>query len=466
MNLDLYKKIYLIGVGGIGMSALARYFNAKGKSVFGYDKVKSDLCITLQKEGIQIDYEDSALDIPQEIIRSKVSETLVIYTPAIPEENQIFKFFINKEFNIFKRAEVLGMISKKVFTIAIAGTHGKTTTSTMLAHILYQSGYEVTAFLGGISRNYNTNLLLADKANMLIVEADEFDRSFLQIHADIAVITSVGIDHFDVYKDKRDLDLAFIQFVSQIKDKGLLLVEESIDIDFPKYSSIKKINYSVVKKADYFAENIRVKDARMVFDIMISDKIERFSTQKIRKNIELHMPGVHNVSNAVAATVVAFNLGLTFNDIVNGIVTFKGVNRRFDKLIDTKELVYIDDYAHHPEEVSATICTTKKLYPLREILVVFQPHLYSRTKKLAKDFALSLQGADDLVLLDIYPAREKPISGINSQMLLDLCDNQKKELCSKDELLFVLERKSIDVLLTLGAGDIGSLVQPIKHMLN
>jgi len=465
MNLDLYKKIYLIGVGGIGMSALARYFNAKGKSVFGYDKVKSDLCIKLQKEGIQIDYEDSELDIPQEIIRGKVSETLVIYTPAIPEENQIFKFFINKEFKIFKRAEVLGMISKKVFTIAIAGTHGKTTTSTMLAHILHQSGYEVTAFLGGISRNYNTNLLLADKANMLIIEADEFDRSFLQIHADIAVITSVGTDHFDVYKDKRDLDLAFIQFVSQIKDKGLFLVEESIDIDFPKFSSIKKNNYSVVKKADYFAENIRVKDARMVFDIIISDK-EGGANQKTIKDIELQMPGVHNVSNALAAAVVAFNLGLTFNDIVNGIVTFKGINRRFDKLIDTKELVYIDDYAHHPEEVSATICTTKQLYPLREILVVFQPHLYSRTKNLAKDFALSLQGADDLVLLDIYPAREKPISGINSQMLLDLCDNQKKELCSKDELLFVLERKSIDVLLTLGAGDIGSLVQPIKHMLN
>ncbi len=465
MNLELYKKIYLIGIGGIGMSALARYFNAKEKSVFGYDKVKSDLCIKLQNEGIQIDYIDSALNISQEIIKGKVSETLVIYTPAISEENQIFKFFIDNDYNIFKRAEILGMISKKVFTIAIAGTHGKTTTSTMLAHILHRSGYQVTAFLGGISRNYNTNLLLADKAKMLIVEADEFDRSFLEINADIAVITSVDTDHFDVYKDKRDLDLAFKQFVSQIKNKGLLLIEESIDIDFSKYSSIKKINYSVVNKADYFVENIIVKDARMVFDIMVLDKIDGVS-QKISKDIELQMPGLHNVSNAVAAAVVALNLGLSFNDIVNGLVTFKGINRRFDKLIDTKELVYIDDYAHHPEEVSATICTTKQLYPLRELLVVFQPHLYSRTKNLAKDFALSLQGADDLVLLDIYPAREKPISGVNSQMLLDLCDNQKKELCSKDELLFVLERKRIDVLLTLGAGDIGSLVQPIKHMLN
>ena len=465
MNLELYKKIYLIGIGGIGMSALARYFNAKEKSVFGYDKVKSDLCIKLQNEGIQIDYIDSALNISQEIIKGKVSETLVIYTPAISEENQIFKFFIDKDYNIFKRAEVLGMISKKVFTIAIAGTHGKTTTSTMLAHILHRSGYQVTAFLGGISRNYNTNLLLADKAKMLIVEADEFDRSFLEINADIAVITSVDTDHFDVYKDKRDLDLAFKQFVSQIKNKGLLLIEESIDIDFSKYSSIKKINYSVVNNADYFVENIIVKDARMVFDIMVLDKIDGVS-QKIINNIELQMPGLHNVSNAVAAAVVALNLGLSFNDIVNGLVTFKGINRRFDKLIDTKELVYIDDYAHHPEEVSATICTTKQLYPLRELLVVFQPHLYSRTKNLAKDFALSLQGADDLVLLDIYPAREKPISGVNSQMLLDLCDNQKKELCSKDELLFVLERKRIDVLLTLGAGDIGALVQPIKHLLN
>ena len=271
------------------MSALARYFNAKEKSVFGYDKVKSDLCIKLQNEGIQIDYIDSALNISQEIIKGKVSETLVIYTPAISEENQIFKFFIDKDYNIFKRAEVLGMISKKVFTIAIAGTHGKTTTSTMLAHILHRSGYQVTAFLGGISRNYNTNLLLADKAKMLIVEADEFDRSFLEINADIAVITSVDTDHFDVYKDKRDLDLAFKQFVSQIKNKGLLLIEESIDIDFSKYSSIKKINYSVVNKADYFVENIIVKDARMVFDIMVLDKIEGVS-QKISKDIELQMP--------------------------------------------------------------------------------------------------------------------------------------------------------------------------------
>ncbi len=466
MNLDLYKQIYLVGIGGIGMSALARYFNAKGKRVFGYDKLKSDLCIELQNEGINIHYTDSVSCIPDFIKDSEYNTTLVIFTPAIPIDNQVLKFFRIKGFDIFKRAEILGMISKQSFTIAVAGTHGKTTTSTMLAHILQQSGRETTAFLGGISRNYNTNFLLAKQGNILIVEADEFDRSFLQIHADIAIITSVAADHLDIYKDKDDLDLAFIQFASQVKEKGLLLVEESIAIDFSTPEGGVKFSYSAKNKADYFVENIRFQDGRMVFDMLALDNMKAIVAKKMRKDIELQMPGIHNVSNAVAASVVAYYLGLSCNDVAEGLATFKGINRRFDKLIDTEELVYIDDYAHHPEEVSATICATKQLYPLRELIVVFQPHLFSRTKDLANEFAISLEGADDLVLLDIYPARENPISGINSQMLLDLCNNPKKELCSKEELLLVLENKDIDVLLTLGAGDIGSLVQPIKHMLN
>ncbi len=464
MSLDLYKHIYLIGVGGIGMSALARYFNAKGKRVYGYDKVRSDLCVELENEGIAIHYNDKLSAIPDLIKDSRDADTLVVYTPAIPNDSQILLFFLNKGLKVLKRAEVLGLISKKSFTVAVAGTHGKTTTSTMLAHILQQAGKGNTAFLGGISRNYNTNLLLAEENNILIIEADEFDRSFLQFYPDVAIITSVDADHLDIYEDEKDLQLAFMQFASQVKE--LLLVEESIALDFVVADNLRTITYSTKSKADYFAENIRVQDGKMIFDMkglaINSDVI----LEKKQKDIELQMPGEHNINNAIAASAVAAYLGLSYRKIRDGLATFKGVNRRFEKHIETDQMVYIDDYAHHPEEVSATIDTTKQLYPLRELIVVFQPHLFSRTKDFATEFAISLQGADDLVLLDIYPAREEPISGVNSQMLLDLCDNPKKELCKKEELLSVLERKDIDVLLTLGAGDIGSLAQPIKHMLN
>jgi len=358
------------------------------------------------------------------------------------------------------------MISRRSFTIAVAGTHGKTTTSTILAHILQKSGKETTAFLGGISRNYNTNLLLADKGEILIVEADEYDRSFLQIHADIAVITSVDADHLDIYKNEEDLHKAFIQFTSQIKQNGLLLVEDSIDIDFPQPVKGEKLTYSAKNKADYYAEDIKIKDGKMLFNMIAIDIISGMSYKLKQENLELQLPGIHNVSNSLAASAVACYLGLSFHDIAEGLSSFKGINRRFDKHIDTKELVYIDDYAHHPYEVSATIDATKQLYPSRDLTVVFQPHLYSRTQDFASEFAVSLSKADDLVLLDIYPAREEPIIDVNSEMLLHLCNNPKQEVCSKQELLSVLKGKNIDVLLTLGAGDIGDLVEPIKHMLN
>jgi UDP-N-acetylmuramate--alanine ligase len=466
MNLDLYKHIYLIGVGGIGMSALARYFNAKEKTVCGYDKVKSDLCIELENEGVNIHYTDDVNDIPKSISTASYSDILVIYTPAVSSENKVLSFFTEKGFKIYKRAEVLGMISKQSFTIAVAGTHGKTTTSTMLAHILQKAGKETTAFLGGISRNYKTNLLLADKGNILIVEADEYDRSFLQLYTDIAIITSVDADHLDIYENEADLHQAFIQFASQIKQKGLLLVEESIDIDFPVPEGGAKLSYSAEKKADYFAENVKVKDGKMQFDLIALDIMPGMSYEKKQEDLELSLPGVHNVSNSVAASAVACYLGLSCDNISEGLSTFKGINRRFDKHIDTDKIVFIDDYAHHPQEVSATIDATKQLYPKRDLTVVFQPHLYSRTQDFATEFAASLVKADDLVLLDIYPARELSIAGVDSEMLLDLCSNSKKEVCSKQELLAVLGNKELDVLLTLGAGDIGTLVEPIKHMLN
>lgn len=466
MNLDLYKHIYLIGVGGIGMSALARYFNSKGKMVYGYDKVKSELCIELETEGINIHYSDDVYEIPEPIKNAGFNDILVIYTPAISSENKELSFFTNKGFKVYKRAEVLGMISKQSFTIAVAGTHGKTTTSTILAHILKQGGKESTAFLGGISRNYNTNLLLADKGNILIVEADEYDRSFLQLHADIAIITSVDADHLDVYENKEDLEKAFVQFATQIKQKGLLLVEESVSIDFPVPEDGAKLTYSATKNADYYAENIKVKDGKMNFDLKALDIMPGMSYEQKQEGLEFILPGIHNVSNSIAASAVSCYLGLGCKDIAKGLATFKGINRRFDVHLSTSKVAYVDDYAHHPEEVSATIGAAKQLFPQRDLTVVFQPHLFSRTQDFANEFASSLVGANDLILLDIYPAREKPITGVDSQMLLALCTNPIKEVCSKEELLAVLKNKELDVLLTLGAGDIGTLVEPIKHLLN
>ena len=466
MNLDLYKHIYLIGVGGIGMSALARYFNSKRKMVCGYDKVKSELCIELETEGINIHYSDDVHEIPEPIKNAGFNDILVIYTPAISSENKVLSFFTNKGFKVYKRAEVLGMISKQSFTIAVAGTHGKTTTSTILAHILKQAGKDSTAFLGGISRNYNTNLLLADKGNILIVEADEYDRSFLQLHADIAIITSVDADHLDVYENKEDLEKAFVQFATQIKQKGLLLVEESVSIDFPVPEDGAKLTYSATKNADYYAENIKVKDGKMNFDLKALDIMPGMSYEQKQEGLEFILPGIHNVSNSIAASAVSCYLGLGCKDIASGLATFKGINRRFDVHLSTSKIAYVDDYAHHPEEVSATIGAAKQLFPQRDLTVVFQPHLFSRTQDFANEFASSLVGANDLILLDIYPAREKPITGVDSQMLLDLCTNPIKEVCSKEELLAVLKNKELDVLLTLGAGDIGTLVEPIKHLLN
>ena len=465
MKLDLYKKIYLIGIGGIGMSALARYFISKGNKVFGYDRNKSDLCIELESEGVNIYYNDNVTSIPNNIL-SSIDKTLVIYTPAISSENQILSYFKIKKSNIFKRADILGFISSKAFTIAVSGTHGKTTISTMISHILRKGNKNITAFLGGISRNYKTNFLIAEKEDFLILEADEYDKSFLQISPDIAIITSVSPDHLDIYKSETDLQIAFLQFASQVKPGGLLLVEKSIELDFPTPEMGMKLTYSSDVKADYFAHNIRVKNGITFFDMIVSYFDKDIKYNQDRKNIQSHMPGLHNVSNAIAASAVACYLGLSLYDVEVGLNTFLGIIRRFDKHIETDKIVYIDDYAHHPEEVSATIDATKQLYPARELIVVFQPHLFSRTKDFANEFALSLKGADDLLILDIYPAREEPIAGVNSKMLLDLCNNTRKEICTKDNLISVLEKKKIDILLTLGAGDISNLVRPIKHMLN
>ncbi len=463
MNLEKYKYIYLIGIGGIGMSALARYFNFKGYVVYGYDGVRSLLCTNLEKEGMSINYNEN--NIPNNIKKAMHDELLVIYTPAVSFENTVVKFFLDKKFTIHKRAEVLGYITKKVFTIAVAGTHGKTTTATILSHLLYQSGLEITAFLGGISNNYKTNILLSEKNEIFIVEADEYDRSFLQLYADIAIITSVDADHMDIYNDLDDLKSAFIKFATQVKNKGCLFVENNIDIDFPYPKHGNLYRYSAKEKSDYYAENINIQDGKICFDINFLNIITGKVSEK-KMNLDMLLPGVHNVSNAIAALAVGTYLGLPIKKMANKLSIFEGIERRFDRHIETEKLVYIDDYAHHPSELKQTINTVKQLYPERKITAFFQPHLFSRTKDFAEDFADSLSEIDDLFLLDIYPAREDPIVGINSNMLLEICKNKKRDLCSKEDVLNIVSKRKIDILLTLGAGDISSLVNPIKEVLN
>ncbi len=458
MKIDSYKYIYFIGVGGIGMSALARYFKAKGKYVAGYDKVNSALCVTLAEEGIEVFFNDDVLEIPEQIKTAKEDELLVVYTPAISSDNKLLQFFKNKGLSLYKRAQVLGMISEDCFTIAVAGTHGKTTTTAILAHILQHTEQKATAFLGGISRNYNTNLLLAEEGDILIVEADEYDRSFLHLKADVAIITSVDADHLDIYETETQLKDAFVEFAAQLKPNGVLIVEQEIAVSFPVPEDGKLYKYSAKGKSDFYADNIKVVAGRMNFDYLANNG------KKLA--LELVLPGVHNVSNAIAALSVASFLGLSSEQIVEAMASFKGINRRFDVHINTADLAYIDDYAHHPKEVSATINAAKQLFPKREITVVFQPHLFSRTQDFANDFASSLSLADQLILLDIYPARELPIKGVDAKMLLNLCSANKQELCKKEGLLSNLRDKDLEVLITLGAGDIGTLVEPIKQILN
>ncbi len=463
MNLAQYKYIYFIGIGGIGMSALARYFNIKGFKVFGYDRLKSNLCSELIKEGVDIHYTAAIENIPKCILNSSKENVLVIYTPAVSFDNHELKYFQKKGYRLYKRAEVLGMISSQMYTIAIAGTHGKTTTSTILSHILHSSGKNITAFFGGVSKDYNSNFLFSEDSEYLIVEADEYDRSFLFLEPDVVIITSVELDHMDIYDNKEDIEHAFQEFVHQIKEDGMLFLESSVDLHFTTKNNIQTLNYSAKSEANFFSSDINYNSGLTYFDISILN-VPFIDDQKF--SVELMLPGRHNISNAIAAISVSLYLGLASKKIITSLRMFSGIKRRFDIVINNEQLVFIDDYAHHPKEVSCTINTIKQLFPERNITVVFQPHLFSRTKDLMNEFAYSLSLADKLILLDIYPAREKPIVGVNSKMLLELCTNLQKETCSKDELIRILKKEELDVLLTLGAGDIGDLVKPIKYALN
>jgi len=446
-----YDIVYFIGVGGIGMSALARWFNASNYKVLGYDKTSTELTKNLQLEGITVHFEDSIQNIPT---NSTKENTLVIYTPAIPSTNKELAYFVANGFSIRKRAEVLGEISQAYYTVAIAGTHGKTTTSSMVAYLLHFAGVDTTGFIGGIAANFNSNLLIGktDKA-IAVIEADEFDRSFLHLSPDIAIITSTDADHLDIYGDADELKNTFKKFVGKLKEEGKLLISqkanESLDVGFG-------LEYGL-EGNDVSAENLRIGDGVFIFDYVdIKNRIE---------NLELSMPGFHNVENALAAINTALLLGVSPEKVKEGIATYKGVRRRFEFVYKSDNKVYIDDYAHHPEELKAFIASAKALYPRKKLTIVFQPHLFSRTKDFSSQFASALDKADKVLLMEIYPARELPIEGVNAALILNKMQLANKQIVGREEIIATLKKDDFEVLATLGAGDIDRLVPEIKLLL-
>ncbi len=428
------------------MSALARYFKAIGKNVSGYDKTETELTKELEALGIEIHFEDSISLIPKDYY---AENTLVIITPAVPKTHSEWNYFLEREYQVKKRAEVLGIITKDTFCFAVAGTHGKTTTSSILGHILYESGADVTAFLGGIVENYNSNLIGSGKT-VTVVEADEFDRSFLHLYPDIACVTSMDADHLDIYGDTASIEASFVEFADKVKDKKKLFVAKGLPLE--------GITVAVNDEADYKAFNIRIENSTYVFDVQ--------TPSEVIKDIRFNLPGKHNLTNALIALAMAYTYGTPTEAIAKALFSFQGVKRRFSYQIKEKNRVYIDDYAHHPTEINAVHQAVSELYPQDKVLAVFQPHLFSRTKDFIDGFASSLSAFDEVILLDIYPARELPVEGVNSAWLLGKIDNPNKKLVSKDSLISEILKSDARVVVTIGAGDIGELVKPIKQALH
>jgi len=457
MDFKTIERVYFVGIGGIGMSALARYFAKQGKLVCGYDRTQSALTLELEQEGIDIHYVDDAQLISREFRDSK-ENTLVVYTPAVPHNHKELNYFIDNKYNVVKRAQALGVIASAKKTLAVAGTHGKTTTSTLLAHLLSSSKVGCDAFLGGISKNFSSNLVINDKgSDLLVVEADEFDRSFLCLYPQLAIITSVDADHLDIYGSYEEVIDAYEAFASQIKLDGTLIIKQGLGLMPLLSTSIKVYTYSLKDKADYYLTNIGIKDGYYHFDLNTPNGIVG--------NLKLGVPGLYNIENAVAASAAALQQGITEEELRKGLSSFSGVVRRFDVQYRGKKAVYIDDYAHHPAELKAAITSVKELYPGRKVIGVFQPHLFTRTRDFTYEFAQSLDLLDEIILLDIYPAREEPIPGITSESILKRMQNTNRKLCSKDELKEILKKEDIDILITMGAGDIDRLVPDITKIL-
>ena len=437
------------------MSALARYFNHQGFKVAGYDRTETELTRALASEGVDVHYDDSISLIPSDF-RNNPADTLVIYTPAIPSDHNELNYLIANGFKVIKRSVALGVIAASKRTLGVAGTHGKTTTSTLLSHLLVEALGGVNAFLGGIAKNYSTNLLLS-KNDVLVAEADEFDRSFLQLFPNAAVITSTDADHLDIYGSHEAVLRSFADFINQIKPGGALVLKQGVEVPLEN-KEIAVYRYSIDKGGDYHAENIvRNSNGTYTFDIV---------TPKTRiEACTLGVPGWINVENAIAAVALALTVTDDTEALKRALASFGGVKRRFDFYINTPTLTFLDDYAHHPEELRASISSVKAMFPNRKVCGIFQPHLYTRTRDFAEGFAQSLSLLDEVILLDIYPARELPIEGVTSQIIFDKITTPNKVLITKSELLDVLSKRDVDVLMTVGAGDIDKLVEPIADML-
>ena len=424
------------------MSAIARYFATNGKLVAGYDKTSSQVTDDLEALGIEIHFEDNVKRISDSFLN--VDETMVVYTPAISKNHTELNYFLDNKYTVLKRAEILGKITANTFCLAVAGTHGKTTTSSILGHIMQQE--KATSFLGGIAENYNSNLILGDD-KISVVEADEFDRSFMQLSPNIACITSMDADHLDIYGDAKELEKTFLDFSKKVSDT--LIIAKGLPL--------KGLTYAVNEEADYKAFNVKIESGKYIFDVQ--------TPSEIIKNIEFHLPGKHNVMNALAALAMADAYGVSLENIKQRLATFKGVKRRFSYKIKTADFVLIDDYAHHPTEINAVENSIREMYPNEKVMVVFQPHLFSRTRDFIDDFAVALSKFDEVLLLDIYPARELPIAGVDSDWLLSKINNRHKKLTQKNNLIKDIKNSSAKVVAMLGAGDIGLLVNEITNQL-
>ena len=459
------REVYFIGIGGIGMSAVARYFHSKGIKVSRYDKTPTVLTSTLEKMGIEIHYTEDIEQVPKDV-------QLVVYTPAVPSDHQELRYYQQHGYKVVKRSDVLQMISESSFNICIAGTHGKTTITTMVAHLLRDAGYGCNAFLGGISVNYGTNFW-SDPRNVCVIEADEYDRSFLKLSPDIAIISAMDADHLDIYGTAEAVEQAFIDFSKKLKAGGLLLrqfgLKRGKQLSADRHCTYSLQNYA----ADVYASNIRMMDGSYEFDVTVSASVTTDEARKI-ENVVLNMGGMHNVENVVAAIAAASSLGIESEKIKSAVGSFRGVKRRFEYVIKTRDLVYVDDYAHHPEELRALINGARTLFQQRKCTVIFQPHLYTRTRDFADGFAEVLDMADEVILLPIYPARELPIEGVSSQMIIDKMKRVNRSVKTKDELISWIAtdyKKNINkdfgnLLITAGAGDIDTLVEKIRSELN
>lgn len=446
MNLGQVHNVYFIGIGGIGMSALARYFVANGKTVAGYDKTRTDITEALEALGAKVHFEDDIKRIETQFLDSDT--TLVVYTPAIPNDHKELAYFRNNDFRVLKRSAVLGEITKDTFCFAVAGTHGKTTTTSILGHLLSECGVEVTAFLGGISENYNSNFILKG-TKVTVVEADEFDRSFLTLSPDMACITSMDADHLDIYGEADALRSSFVEFSKKLKTNGKLFIKNGLPL--------KGITFGIEDSSDYSVQNLKISNGSYVFDVK--------TPTRLLENFKFNLPGRHNLSNALIALAMSVEYGVPHQQLAKALASYRGVKRRFTYQIKTDRLVFIDDYAHHPEEINAVYQAVREMYPGKKVLAVFQPHLFSRTRDFADDFAKSLSRFDEVILLDIYPARELPIEGITSEWLLGKISNPNKKLVQKPELITAIKQSAAPIILTIGAGDIGEEVKHIRHAL-